>query len=77
MVNDPELTWQTLSDPAGALIGFAALIALLAASYWVKVARSIDDGKPSGPDVRSLGTAAVLTAAVMFLGGLGYIVSLF
>lgn len=55
-----------------------AVMALFAALYWWKVARSIDTSGQAvtGPDKRSLGHAALLTAVALALAAIGYLVAL-
>lgn len=67
-----------VSDPAGVLVALGAVVALFAALYWWKVARSIDTSGQvvSGPDKRSLGHAALLTAVALALAAIGYLVAL-
>lgn len=60
------------------LVALGAISALFAALYWWKVARSIDTSGlvVTGPDKRSLGHAALLTAAALVLGAGGYLLGL-
>lgn len=72
MVRDFEPSW---SDPAAALVGLGALCAIMAAGFWVKVARGVDASGDvvRGPAARDLGSAAFLTAGALAFAGAGYL----
>ncbi|MBM0169677.1 hypothetical protein [Altererythrobacter sp. C41] len=58
-----------VANPAIVLVSLGAIAGLLAASYWLKVARSVDTSGDviKGPDVRDLSVAAILTGVCLFL----------
>lgn len=66
------------ADPGNVLIALGAVVALFAALYWWKVARSIDTSGQAvtGPDKRSLGHASLLTAIALALAAGGYLAGL-
>lgn len=70
---------QLIAHPAMALVSLGAVIGLFAASYWAKVARSVDTGGEvvKGPDKRDLGTAAALSAIALFLTCGGFLLGRF
>lgn len=59
---------RLIAHPAMALVSLGAIVGLGAASYWAKVARSVDSSGQvvSGPDKGDLGTAAALSAIALF-----------
>lgn len=64
-----------LLDPATAAVGLGALVGLLAATYWLKVWRSVETSGQvvKGPDKRAVRDASFLTSVALFLGCGGYL----
>lgn len=61
------------------LVSIGALIGLAAATYWSKVARSVDTGGEvvKGPNKRDLATAAALSALALFFACGGFLLGRF
>lgn len=70
---------QLIARPAMVLVSLGAVVGLGAASYWAKVARSVDTGGQTvkGPDKRHLATAAALSALALFLTCGGFLLGRF
>ncbi len=64
------------ASPLNLLFGVAAVCGLVAARYWLAVGSSIDTSEAGGkgPDLRSLGIAAVLTSATLGIASAGYLI---
>lgn len=65
-----------ITDPASVLIGLGALVAMVAGVCWYRVFRDLERDSKHFP-ARSLSPAALVTAAALWLVGLGYLLGRF
>lgn len=65
-----------LTDPFGAIVSLGVFVGVIAAFYWLRVYRAIDElaGDGPSPERRHLSSAAFTTAAALFLVCGGYLV---
>jgi hypothetical protein len=70
---------RLIANPAMVLVSLGAIVGLAAASYWAKVARSVDTSGETvkGPDKRDMASAAALSAIALFLACGGFLLGRF
>lgn len=75
MTAPDDLARAPLTDPASVLLGLGAVAGLIAATYWLRVFRSVDTSGQvvTGPRNSDLKSAALFTAAALFLSCGGFL----